>query len=146
MIAELYEGPDALAEVQIGVQQQAVKVIGRALAWRETEERMAEVLHALAQLAAEVDVAAGRNAEGNELARRLEILRPRGALLIGRNIFVSQEMIGALRFAQQLAEDWRGKQQEQQRDDQCDENGRFRCSGSARRVLVGRQGLEPWTR
>src|SRR5215470_1883789 len=58
-IAKLYEGPEAVADMQVGVQQQAMQVIGRAALWRETEERIGEVLHALPKLAAEVDVAAG---------------------------------------------------------------------------------------
>jgi hypothetical protein len=58
-IAKLSEGPEPVADMQVSVQQQAMQVIGRATSWRETEERIAEVLHALPQLAAEVDVAAG---------------------------------------------------------------------------------------
>jgi hypothetical protein len=57
-IAELYEGPEAVADMQVSVQQQAMQVIGGAASWRQTEEGSAEVLHTLPQLAADVDVAA----------------------------------------------------------------------------------------
>jgi hypothetical protein len=71
------------------------------------------VLHALPELAAEVDVAAGYNVEGNEFDRCPEIAWPSGALLVGWNILIPQKMIGGLRFAQQLTEDLRGKQKNQ---------------------------------
>ena len=100
MIAELYEGPKGVDDVQIAVQQQAMHVIGRAAPWREIEKRIAEVLHALPQLTAEVDVAARQNVEGNEFDRRPEIVWPCRALLIGRNVFIAKKMIRGLRFAQ----------------------------------------------
>ena len=40
--------------MQIAVQQQAMHVIGRSTSWRKTKERIAEVLHALPELAAEM--------------------------------------------------------------------------------------------
>ena len=113
MISELYEGPEGVADMQIALQQQAVHVIGRGTSWRETKERIAEVLHALPELAAEVDVASRRNVEGNEFDRRPEIVWPCGVLLISRNIVIAQKVIGRRRIAQYLAEDLRGKQEEQ---------------------------------
>ena len=107
MIAELYESSEGVADMQIALQQQAVHVIGRGASWRETEERIAEVLHALPELAAEVDVASRRNVEGNEFDRRPEIVWPCGILLIGRNIVIAQKVVGRRRIAQYLAEDLR---------------------------------------
>ena len=107
MISELYEGPEGVADMQIALQQQAVHVIGRVASRRETKERVAEVLHALPELAAEVDVASRRNVEGDEFDRRPEIVWPCGVLLISRNIVVAQKVIGSRRIAQYLAEDVR---------------------------------------
>jgi hypothetical protein len=94
MISELYEGPEGVADMQIALQQQAVHVIGRVASRRETKERIAEVLHALPELAAEVDVASRRNVEGNEFDRRPEIVWPCGVLLIGRNVVIAQKVVG----------------------------------------------------
>src|SRR2546428_9182115 len=100
MIPKLYEGPEGVANMQIAVQQQAVHVIGRGALWCETEERVAEVLHALPELAAEIDVASRRNVEGHEFDRRPEIVWPCGALLIGRNVVIAQKGKGGRRSAQ----------------------------------------------
>lgn len=100
MTAELYEGPKAVADMQITVQQQSMQVIGRATSGRETKERTAEVLYALPELAAEVDVASRYNVERNKFDRRPEIVWPCGALLIGRNVLIAKKMVGGLRFAQ----------------------------------------------
>ena len=56
-------------------------VIGRVASRRKSKERVAEVLHALPELAAEVDVASRRNVEGDEFDRRPEIVWPCGVLL-----------------------------------------------------------------
>jgi hypothetical protein len=109
----LDEGPEGVADMQIALQQQAVHVIGRVASRRETKERVVEVLHALPELAAEVDVASKRNVEGDEFDRRPEIVWPCGVLLISRNVIVAQKVIGRRRIAQYLAEDVRGKQEEQ---------------------------------
>src|SRR5262245_5959702 len=68
--------------MQIAVQQQAMHVIGGSARWRETKEWVAEVFHALPELAAEVEVASRSNVEGNEFDRRPEIVWPCGILLI----------------------------------------------------------------
>src|SRR5262245_42772537 len=99
--------------MQIAVQQQAVHVIGRGALRCEIEERVAEVLHALPELAAEVDVASRGNAEGNEFDRRPEIVWPIGALLIGRHVVIAQKVVGSGRIAQYLAEDLSGEREEQ---------------------------------
>ena len=112
MIPKLYESSEGIPDMQIAVQQQAVHVIGRGALWCETEERVAEVLHALPELAAEIDVASRRNVEGHEFDRRPEIVWPCGALLIGRNVVIAQKVVGGLRFAQYLDEDLRGEQEE----------------------------------
>ena len=112
MIPKLYESSEGVANMQIAVQQQAVHVIGRGALWCETEERVAEVLHALPELAAEIDVASRRNVEGHEFDRRPEIVWPCGALLIGRNVVIAQKVIGCRRFAQYLAEKLMGEQEE----------------------------------
>jgi hypothetical protein len=109
----LDEGPEGVADMQIPVQQQAVHVIGRGALRREIEERVAEVLDALPELAAEVDVPSRRNAEGNEFDRLPEIVWPCGALLIGRHVVIPQEVVGGWRIAQYLPGDLRGGQEEQ---------------------------------
>src|SRR5262249_30546888 len=81
----------------------------------------AEVLHALPELAAEVEVASRSNVEGNEFQQCPEIVWPCGILLIGRNIVIVQKVVGRRRIAQYLAEDLGGKQEEQERDDRCDD-------------------------
>ena len=88
-------------------------VIGGSASWRETTEGPAEVLHALPELAAEVEVASMSNIERNEFHRCPEIVWPCGILLIGRNIVIAQKVVGRRRIAQYLAEDLRGKQQKQ---------------------------------
>ena len=113
MIPKLYESSEGIPDMQIAVQQQAVHVIGRGALWCETEERVAEVLHALPELAAEIDVASRRNVEGYEFDRRPEIVWPCGALLIGRNVVIAQKVVGCRRFAQYLAEELMGEQEEQ---------------------------------
>ena len=87
-------------------------VIGGSASWRETKEGPAEVLHALPELAAEVEVASMSNVEGNEFQRCPEIVWPCGVLLIGRNIVIAQKVVGCRRIAQYLAEDLRGKHEE----------------------------------
>src|SRR5262244_1646950 len=99
MIPKLYEGPEGVADMKIAIQQQAMHVIGRRASVREAEEWMTEVLHALAELAAEVEVASRRNAEGNEFAWRPEIMWPCRVLLIGGNVVIPQKVVGGRRIA-----------------------------------------------
>src|SRR5690242_15095865 len=112
MTAKLYEGPDGVADVQVGVQQQAMQVVDRAPARREPEERSAEILHALPELAADVDIASRGNVERNEFDRRPEIPWPGRALLIGRNVVIAQKVVGGRRLTQYLAGDVERKQKE----------------------------------
>src|SRR5262245_16581199 len=107
--------------MQIALQQQAMHVIGGSASWRQTKEWVAEVLHALPELAAEVEVASRSNVEGDEFDRRPEIVWPRAVLLISRNVIVAQKVIGSRRIAQYLAEELRGEQKEQERDERCDD-------------------------
>jgi hypothetical protein len=61
-----------------------MQIVGRGRPRRQAEERGAEVLDALAILAAEIDVASRRQAivERDELERRPEVDRPVGAILV----------------------------------------------------------------
>jgi len=54
---------------------------------------------------------------------------PHGALLIARDVVISKKVIWGLRFAQQLAADWRGTQKEHQRDDRPDDDRAPRQGG-----------------
>ena len=69
VIAELYECPEGVADMEIAFEQKAMQVISRIPARREGEERVAEVLDPLAVLATEVNIASRRNVERNEFER-----------------------------------------------------------------------------
>ena len=57
MIAELYECPESIANMEIALEEEAMQVISRVSARREAEKRVAEVLHPLPVSAAKVDLA-----------------------------------------------------------------------------------------
>jgi galactokinase len=76
MIAELYECPESIADMEIAFEQKAMQVISRIPARREAEKRVAEVLDALAVLATEVNIASRRDVERDEFERRPEVFRP----------------------------------------------------------------------
>jgi hypothetical protein len=102
MIAELYECPESIADMEIAFEQKAMQVISRIPARREGEERVAEVLDPLAVLATEVNIASRRYIERNEFDGRPEVCRPVRAILVARNVIIAQEVIGRLRIAQDL--------------------------------------------
>ena len=91
--------------MQVVREQQAMQIVGRGRPRRQAEERGAEVLDALAILAAEIDVASRRQAivERNELERRPEVGRPVGAILVAWNVIVDYEMIGRRSILNQTA-------------------------------------------
>ena len=70
MIAELREGPERVADMQVGVDEQAMQVVGQVSSGRQAEGRHAQMFDALAVLAAEVDVASRLDIERDELERR----------------------------------------------------------------------------
>jgi galactokinase len=76
MIAELYECPESIADMEIAFEQKAMQVISRTPARREAEKRVAEVLDALAVLATEVNIASRRDVERDEFERRPEVIPP----------------------------------------------------------------------
>jgi hypothetical protein len=84
MIAELYECPESIADMEIAFEQKAMQVISRIPARREAEKRVAEVLDALAVLATEVNIAFRRDVERDEFERRPEVFRPVRAILVVR--------------------------------------------------------------
>jgi hypothetical protein len=80
--------------MEVAFEQQPMQIVGQVPLRGQTEERIAEMLDALAKLAAEVDVACRRETvERDELDRRPEIVRPSGVLLVVRDVVVAQEMI-----------------------------------------------------
>src|SRR4029077_12879050 len=94
MIAELYECPEGIADVEIALEQKAMQIISRVPARREAEKRVAEVLDALPVFAAEVNIASRHDIERNEFERRPEVVRPIRAILVTRNVIIAQEVIG----------------------------------------------------
>jgi hypothetical protein len=122
VVAELDECSKAVADMQVALEQQAMQIVGRGPPGRQAEERDAEVLDALAVLVAEIDVASRRDVERNELQRRLEVVRPIGAILVARNVVVPQEMIRARRrIPKHLSRRGRPEKAEQ-----CQRGGRAR--------------------
>jgi len=125
MIAELYECPESIADMEIAFEQKAMQVISRTPARREAKERVAEVLHPLPVPAAEVDIASRRDVERNEFQRRPEVFRPVRAILVARNVIIAQKVIRRLRVPQHLcAEVSRGgRKRRQHHYDRSDARG-----------------------
>jgi hypothetical protein len=85
----------SVADMQIALEHQAMQIVGCGSPRRQTKERGAKVLDALAVLTAEIDVASWRKTvERNELERRPEVVRPVGTVLVAGNVIITQKMIG----------------------------------------------------
>src|SRR5260221_7404879 len=108
VVAELQEGPERVADMQVGLEEQAMQIVGQVPLGHQTEERIVEMFDTLAVLAAKVDITSRRDIERNELEWRPEVVRPSRVLLVLRSIAIAQEVIGRLRVPQHLCNDVSG--------------------------------------